>query len=106
TVPATPPTTTDDPLAADATSVTVDAAVDVEDVGYLKIGAEWMHYAGITRAASTTTLNNLTRGINGTTAASHASETTVYWGIAMPVRTLWNQLYYGTRWRLHAMNIT
>jgi hypothetical protein len=51
-----------------------------------------MQYAGVTEGASTLTLTNLVRGVNGTTAASHTAPATVYWGIAMDDNGLWRQL--------------
>lgn len=106
TLPATAPTITTSSITSSSTSVIVDAAVAVESAGYVKIEAEWIHYADITRGATTTTLSNLTRGINDTAAASHNTAVTVYWGIAMPERSLYNQLMWQTRANLHAMNIT
>lgn len=105
TVPATAPTITTSSITSSSTSVIVNAAVDVENAGYVKIEGEWIHYADMTRGTSTTTLLNLTRGLNDTAAASHDTGVTVYWGIAMPVRSLYDQLFSGTIWRLHGMNI-
>lgn len=80
---ASPLPTTSGSTAADATSLVLGSAVDIDDTGYVKVGAEWMSYAGVTRAASTTTLNNLVRGLYGTTASVHDTSSTVNWGVAM-----------------------
>jgi hypothetical protein len=99
-VPLTLPTTNAE-LSSSGTSVTMGSAVDVDDTGWVKIGAEWMSYAGITRSASTTTLNNLVRGLYGTTAATQASGSTVTWGIAADDMGLYKQLYDQVRAYLH-----
>ena len=80
-VPTTIPTlnTTID---ADDTSVVIAATPEIGDVGYVKIEAEWMSYVGLARGTSTTTLQNVTRGLNYTTATSHNSGVSVYWGLA------------------------
>ena len=54
-----------------------------------------MFYAGVTEGASTTTLGNLLRGINGTTAATHdgtSSPATVVWGVACDDMRHWSWL--------------
>lgn len=89
--------TTSGSTAADATSLLLGSLVDCVDHGFVKVGAEWMQYSGVTRAAGTTTLLNLIRGYSGGTAgAVHADGTSVYWGVAMPrfelYRTLLDQL--------------
>jgi len=90
-----------------ATTAVLGAAVDVGDVGWVKMEAEWIQYAGVTRAASSTTLNNLVRGLWGTTAATHAATTTtVYWGISAPKIELFPQLYDQVMSYMHEMFIT
>lgn len=90
-------------ITASSTSVAVNAAVDVEDAGYVLCGVEWMQYAGLTRASGATTLANLVRGLNGTTAASHAAAATVTWGIAAPTPDLYQQLQDATAMYMHQM---
>ena len=60
--------------------------------GFVKIGNEWIQYAGLADGGTTITLSNLIRGIDGTTTATHAPDTTVDWGIAMDRADLIEQL--------------
>ena len=74
-------------------SVTLDAALpEIARVGWVQVDAEWMQYAGVTVGASTTTLANLVRGVNDTTAATHDSATAVQWGVAAPNIAAYTQL--------------
>mgnify|MGYP007073181607 CR=1 FL=1 len=92
---------------ADDTSLVLDtAALEVEDAGYVKIDEEWIAYAGLTRGATTTTLSNLLRGMYDTTATSHTSSTTVYWGIAADSVGLFGQLQDQTMFHLHELFMT
>ena len=77
---------------SDDTSLTLASKPTIGRVGYVKIDSEWMSYQGYTEAASTLTLTNLTRGLLGTTAASHTSSTSVYWGVAADDTGLYQQL--------------
>ena len=52
------------------------AAVSASNLGFLKIHKEIMSYSGITNNGKTITINE--RGIDGTTAVSHADETMVH----------------------------
>mgnify|MGYP000914620258 CR=1 FL=1 len=90
-------------ITATSTSVQANAALDVGDAGYVFCGSEWMGYAGLTRAASATTLGNLVRGVNDTTAAVHAAAATLTWGIAAPSGDLYLQLIDQTAMFLHQM---
>lgn len=92
---------------SDDTSLVLSSAVtDIDQAGYIKIDSEWLHYAGVTYGASTTTLSNLLRGVNSTTAATHDSSTAVYWGIGCHRSDLYGQLYNATRSFLHALFLT
>lgn len=93
-------------ITASDSSLTVDAAVDVADVGWVKIDTEWLCYAGVTRGASTTVLTNLQRGLEDTTAASHNSAASVEWGVATPNQALFKQLMHQTFSYLHHMFLT
>ena len=66
-----------------ATSLLIGTAIDVDEVGYIKVNAEYMMYAGVTRGSATTTLLNLVRAQNGSTAATHNSASNVTWCVAM-----------------------
>lgn len=80
-VPVTIPTLNTS-LDTDDTSIILDGTPEIGDCGYVKIEAEWCSYVGLSRGASTTTLLNVSRGLNYTTAASHSSGISVYWGLA------------------------
>lgn len=90
-------------ITATSTSVAANAALDVGDAGWVLCGSEWMQYAGLTRGASSTTLGNLVRGVNDTTAAVHAAAATLTWGVAAPSGDLFQQLYDQTAMYLHQM---
>ena len=69
-------------MTASDTSVTVDSSANFEEAGYLLIGSEIIQHTGKT----STTFTGLTRGLFGTTAATHADNATVTealggWGI-------------------------
>lgn len=88
------------------TSATITTTEDVAESGYIKLNAEWIGYAGVTRASSTVTLSNLTRAMYGTTAAAHTAADDVEWGVAAHREDLFTQLYDATRADLHALYIT
>src|SRR4030095_5670550 len=71
-----------DAIVDDDTSLTVDAAVEVDDCGFIQVGTEWIGYTGLTLGTDSVTLNNLERGALGTTAAAHDDGTNVLWGVA------------------------
>lgn len=87
------------------TSLTISSTPLVGRSGFVKIGGEWMQYAGVTNGTSTLTLTNLIRGLNGTTAASHNSSDSVYWGVAMDTENLTGQLVDATLSFLHQMKL-
>lgn len=81
-VPTTVPTTSGS-TSSTATTMTIGSAIDVDDVFYIKCEAEWMSGHVSARGASTTTLTLDERGLFGTTAATHAGGSSVYWGVAL-----------------------
>lgn len=86
--------------------VTVSASPFINDSGYIKIGSEWMSYAGVTRTSATSyTLTNLIRGLYGTTAATHNTASAVLWGIAVDDDRLWQQLYDRAGSYVHMLNL-
>lgn len=91
---------------ADDTSLAITTKPFIGRAGYVYIGSEWIAYAGVTEGASTLTLNNLIRGINGTTAASHTSSSSVLWGIAVDRTDLYRQLFDQTMMHLHELPLT
>jgi hypothetical protein len=101
-VPTTPPTLSAGISDTD-TSMTIASKPSIGKVGYTKIGAEWLQYNGYTEGASTLTLTNLQRGLNGTTAASHSTSDSVLWGISVETMALLNLLYDCTRMYLMQM---
>lgn len=83
---------------SDDTSLVLGSAVDVDDTGFIKIGsAEYAAYTGVTRAAATTTLLNLQRGLNGMIPASHLSGVQVQWCVGADDMRLWKLLF--DQWR-------
>jgi len=104
-VPLTAPALSAGITAAD-TSLTVNAAVDVGDCGYVKIDAEWLSYSGVTRGPSTVVLLNLERGLNSSTAAIHNIAATVNWAIFAPNMRLFSVLNDAIFMHLHGMFLT
>lgn len=90
-------------LTASATSLIVSTTEELAEVGYIKIGGEWLHYAGRTPGASTVTLNNLLRGLFSTTAAEHTSGAAVAWGVGVDTMDLYQQLQYHMSAELHGL---
>lgn len=91
-VPTTVPTTSGS-TSSTATTMTIGSAIDVSDVGYVKCEAEYIAYYGVDRNAATTVLNNLVRGLYGSTAATHNSGSSVYWCVGVDTPELWRVLY-------------
>ncbi len=80
-------------ITATDTSLTVDESLgEIERVGWVKVGAEWIGYRGVTVGASSTTLANLVRGIHDTTAATHSTSDAVTWGVGSPNMAVYQQL--------------
>lgn len=90
----TTPTTVQTQITAASTSLILGGIVDVGQSGYVYVDKEWIQYAGYTDNGTYTTLTNLVRGINNTTAATHNSAVSVYVGVAMPHRQLQEQLLH------------
>lgn len=89
--PATLPKTSG-ALTSSDTSVTITTTSFVSDVGWIKINAEYMSYAGISRTATTVTLSNVQRGLFGSTAASHLTAQDVDWCVGADDPALWEHL--------------
>jgi hypothetical protein len=89
-----------------ATSLTLASNPLIGDAGYIKIESEWIAYGGYSVGATTTTLTNLVRGVNETTAASHTAATNVYFGIAAHRQDLFEQLINQVTAKLHALFLT
>lgn len=81
---------------ADDTSMTIASKPIIGRVGYTKIGTEWIQYSGYTEGATTLTLTNLVRGLNGTTAASHSTSDSAVWGVSLETMALATHLYNNT----------
>lgn len=103
-VPLTVPTL-DAELSDTATSLTLATTADVGDNGFLLLGNEWLHYRGLERGATTLTLQNLTRGLLTSVAATHAALTPVYWCVATTRQDLFGQLLDQARAYLHEMTL-
>lgn len=91
---------------ATATSLVTKSVADVEDVGYVKIDSEWIGYAGVTRGTTTTTLSNLQRALNGTTAAIHAADASIYFGVYAPSMAMFQLLNDQILVHLHELFLT
>lgn len=102
TIPAT-----EEEIDDDDTSVELDALVTpLGRVGYVKINEEWIGYSGYTDDGSNTTLTNLVRNLDGTTADTHTSGSDVDFGVAVPTDRLWQQLFNQVGAYLHLLFIT
>lgn len=102
-VPTTIPTLSAGITATD-TSLTVNAALpQLSPVGWLKVDSEYLCYAGYDLGSATTTLTNLTRAQNNSTAAIHALAASVYWCVATTQPSVWNQMYDQARAFLHEL---
>ncbi|MBK8467761.1 MAG: hypothetical protein IPL32_18270 [Chloracidobacterium sp.] len=105
-VPTTVPTTSAAITDVAATSLTLTGVPMIGASGFIKIDQEWMSYAGYTQSATITTLQNLVRGLNGTTAATHLITTACYWGVAAFRADLFSQLNDQIRAFLFALFLT
>jgi hypothetical protein len=95
-------------ISSTATSVliTTSSSPEIGESGFIKIDVEWMSYAGVTRtSASSYTLNNLTRALFGTIAASHTSTTAISLGVAVDDQRLWTQLLDYVTGYVHALQL-
>ena len=82
-------------------TVTMGEADDaVPIVGFVSINNEWLQYNGTTRSGTTVTLQNLVRGIHGTSASTHSSQDTVLWGVGADRHMLWEMYTLGAMSRL------
>ncbi len=88
------------------TSLILSAIVNVGPSGYVYVGTEWIQYSGFTDNGTYTTLTNLVRAINGSTAASHNSAVSVYFGVALPELRLTENLYHQAMANAHAYGLT
>lgn len=92
-------------LTASATSVGLKSAPVVSRAGYVKINDEWMQYAGWTPGSGVISLDNLIRGVSGTTAASHSENDPVTWGIAVHKQEYFRQMQYEVGAYLHMLRL-
>lgn len=79
-------------ISSTATSLTFTSDEIVDDVGVVKIGDEWMQYAGRSISNGTTTLSNLVRGAYDTTAATHDADAPILFGFVVDRYDLLQQL--------------
>ncbi len=106
TIPVTIPTV-QTTINSTATSLILSAIVDIGQSGYVYVDKEWIEYSGFSDNGTYTTLTNLVRGINNTTAASHTqSSASVYFGIAMPELRLLENLYFQSMANAYAYGLT
>lgn len=90
-------------IVGDDDTLTLTSKPRIGRSGYIKIGAEWLIYFGYTEDETTLTLNNLARGVDNTSAASHLAGASVSWGVAMDDSSLLRQLLDQTRAHLMEM---
>ena len=94
-------------LTTAATSLVLDTVVnDIGRTGYVKVGNEYIEYAGVSDDGSNTTLSNLVRGMYEGVDATHAAATTVKFCVAVDDHRLWQQLYDQMRAYLHELFLT
>jgi hypothetical protein len=93
-------------LSDNATSLTLNNAIQfLAPVGYILIDSEWIGYRGVVVSPTTTTLQNLTRGVYNTTPASHSSGASVIWGITVLDKRLYEQLHNEAQKFLHQLSL-
>lgn len=105
-VPTTVPTLSAAITDAAATSLTLTGIPAIGNAGFIKIDQEIMAYAGKSQSATITTLQNLTRGYAGSTAATHLISTACYWCVAAHREDLFAQLMDQTRAYLYGLFLT
>lgn len=91
-------------LASDGESVAISAE-NAPAHGFVRIGDEWVQWAGVERGA-TVRLLNLRRGQYGTVAAAHNAGAGLEWGIALPSAELMQVLGYQLAATLHRMYLS
>jgi hypothetical protein len=94
--------TTSGSTSSTATTMTIGSAVDVDDVGHIKVNAEYMAYTISERNASTTVLTLTERALYGSTAATHNTASSVYWCVAADTLSLYANLFDCWKAYLHA----
>lgn len=90
-------------ITAASTSMVMVGDLDIEPVGYVRVGKEYMRYSGIERGASTTTLQNLVRAQNHTLAATASLGATVAFCVAADSLVLYEHLFQYAASVLHRM---
>ncbi len=89
-----------------ATTLTLTGVPAIGNAGFVQIDQEWIAYAGVSRTATVTTLQNLTRGFADTTAATHVISTPCYWMVAAHREDLYTQLADQSRAYLYSLFLT
>lgn len=97
--------TLDSELTSSATSATLPTIEEVGEAGFFQIDNEWIHYRGIERGATSTTFQNLRRGLLSSVAATHTAETPVYFCVGAPRQDLFNQLLDQARAYVHQLTL-
>jgi hypothetical protein len=88
---------------ADDTTLVVTTTESLPEAGYIKIGYEWIHYAGRAPGASSVTLSNLLRGLFSTTAEAHSNGADVAWGVGADSMELYQQMQHYMSAELHGL---
>ena len=93
-------------MTSSVTSLILSTLLPVGQSGFVYVEQEWMEYAGCSHGTAYTTLTNLVRGVGGTTAASHSSAVSVYFGVALPDLRLFENLYPQALANVYAYGLT
>ncbi len=93
-------------ITSSTTSLVISSKPSIGPAGYVKVDDEWIGYADYDVSTTTTTLNNLMRGLNGTAAASHTAGASVAWGVAAMREDLYFQLANQVYANLHNLFLT
>lgn len=96
-----------DAIDSNDTEIELSAVVpNIGRTGVIKIGQEWLSYAGVSDDGTNTTLSNLVRGLEGSKAAAHAEGSTVAFGVAAPNENLFQVLFDQVARDLHRLFLT
>lgn len=97
----------DDAIGASAATLDIADMPEVSKFGYLKIDNELIQYSDYTiDSAGLATLTGLVRGVSNTTAAAHSADAEVYFCIAAPDASLFQQLQFQMMASLNSLYIT
>jgi len=90
------------------TTLVLSGIVDVGRAGYVRVENEWMQYVGRSDDGTRTSLLNVVRGVDGSTAAAHTASSSmyVYFGVALPNLRLLENLWHQALANVYAYSLT